>query len=64
MVKTLGYGCRVQDVFVKRDEDGMEVMHLDDDEDERRNVGERDLLGARMVEGPHRFLSPSRGQLC
>ena len=34
MVKTPGYGGRrVQDT--KRDEDGMEVMDLDDDEDER-----------------------------
>jgi hypothetical protein len=33
MVKTVGYGggCRIQDV--KRDEDGMEVMDLDDDDD-------------------------------
>ena len=39
MVKTLGYGGgRIQDV--KRDEDGMEVMDLNDDEDEQRNVGE------------------------
>ena len=43
MVKTLGYGGgrRVQDV--KRDEDGMEVMDLDDDEDERRDVRESAL---------------------
>ena len=43
MVKTLGYGGggRVQDV--KRDEDGMEVMDLDD-EDEGRDVGEDALL--------------------
>ena len=40
MVKTLGYGGprRVQDV--KRDEAGMEVMDLDGDEDEQRDVGE------------------------
>ena len=42
MVKTLGYGDgRIQDV--RRDEDGMEVMDLDDDEDELRNVGVGDL---------------------
>jgi hypothetical protein len=38
MVKTLGYGGRrIKDV--KRD-DGMEVMDIDDDENERRDVGE------------------------
>ena len=43
MVKTLGYGGRrVQDV--KRDENGMEVMDLDDDNDGRRDVGEGALL--------------------
>ena len=40
MVKTLGYGRRRRVQDVKRDEDGMEVMDLDDDEDERRDVGE------------------------
>jgi len=40
MVKILGHGGgdRVQDI--KRDEDGVEVMDLHDDEDERRDVGE------------------------
>jgi hypothetical protein len=43
MVKTLGYGGRRRVEDVKRDENGMEVMDLDDDEDERRNVGENAL---------------------
>ena len=67
MVKTLWYGggC-VQDV--KRDEDGMEVMDLDDDEDERRDLGEGALSedsGREVgVRGPlRRFLSPRQGQL-
>ena len=44
IVKTLGYGSggRIEDV--KRDEDGMEVMDLDDDEDERRDVEAGALL--------------------
>ena len=40
MIKTLGYGGRRRVQDVKRDEDGMEVMDLDDDEDERRDVEE------------------------
>jgi hypothetical protein len=40
MVKTLGYGGRRHVQDVKRDEDGMEVMDLDDDKNERRDVGE------------------------
>ena len=43
MVKTLGYGGRRRVQDVKRDENGMEVMDLDEDEDERRNVGESAL---------------------
>ena len=40
MDKTLGYGSRGRVRDVKRDDDGMEVMDLDDEEDERRDAGE------------------------
>ena len=38
IVKTLGYGGSSDVQDVKRDEDGMEVMDLDEDEDEQRDV--------------------------
>ena len=40
MDKTLGYGSRGRVRDVKRDDDRMEVMDLDDEEDERRDAGE------------------------
>ena len=43
MVKTLGYGGRRRVQDVKTDENGMEVIYLDEDEDERGNVGESAL---------------------
>ena len=63
MVKTLGYGSgRIQDA--KRDEDGMEVMDLDDDEDELGKAFYRKILSARTWKG-HVVLANSyrQGQL-
>ena len=52
MDKTLGYGSRGRVRDVKRDDDGMEVMDLDDDEDERRDAGEGALSkDSRLEDG-------------
>ena len=60
IVKTLGYktvGGGGEDV--KRDEDGMEVMDIDDDDDEQKVGGETDLL--KDSGRPHGQVSSSSG---